>query len=148
MKKYTYEDYCEGIESLSNNIKSVKTPFYRIVGVSRGGLVLGVRLSHILDIPFTPIVWSNHGDRESVPWLAEELEQGRRILLVDDIIDTGNTINDIINDWRSVADFDDNDLSVACAILNTAQEFMPDFFHKTIDREKNKNFIDFWWESK
>lgn len=147
---YTYDDFEESVDHIYNNIMAVGNPFSRIVGVTRGGLFLAARLSYKLGIPMTAMSWSTRdtAERESVAWIPEDINSGQHILLIDDIIDSGQTIKEIIQDWEdSVPEpLDMNNLSIACCILNTDQSIMPDFWHKTIDRSIDKDWVNFWWE--
>lgn len=76
-------------------------PIDLIVGISRGGLIPGVMLSHKLDVPFTPLQWQTRDDTMerdflSLVQLGKLKETGpKNILFVDDICDTGKTINEI-----------------------------------------------------
>ena len=79
-----------------------------IVGVTRGGLLPALMISHYFDIPMHTL-----STGESNLWMAEDAfghnvhdemasSNGRkRILIVDDINDTGKTINSIMEDWKS-----------------------------------------------
>lgn len=79
-----------------------------IVGVNRGGLIPAVMISHYFDIPMHTL-----SKEESNLWMAEDAfghnihdemasSNGRkRILIVNDLNDTGKTINDIMEDWQS-----------------------------------------------
>lgn len=147
---YTYEDFEEGVQSIYNNLQALGTNFDRIVAVARGGLILGTRLSYLMDIPLTPIAWSTRDmlERESNCWIPEDINEGQKILLVDDIIDSGKTIETLLEDWDS-AIFEDlkrENITIACCYLNTAQDIMPDLWHKTIDRNTDDSWINFWWE--
>ena len=103
-----------------------------IVGLTRGGLVPAVMLSHYLDVPLHTLNVSlrDGTGRESNLWMAEDalgyiqeedrkanggwkhLESKRKnILIVDDINDQGTTINWIINDWQSSCLPNDNEWS-------------------------------------
>lgn len=147
--EYNFEDFNQGLESIFNNIKSLPTRFDRVVAISRGGLFLGARLSYKLDIPLTPIVWSfrQHAERESVPWLAEDINEGQRILLCDGMIDSGKTIETLLDDWEaSTGTLDRECISIATCWLNVAQDVMPDFWHKTINRDEDQRYVNFWWE--
>jgi hypoxanthine phosphoribosyltransferase len=147
---YTQEDFNEGVDHIYNNIMALGQPFDRVVGIARGGLFLAGRLSYKLDIPLTAVSWSLRDtlECEHNAWIPEDINEGQHILLVDDIIDGGQTIKALIADWEKVVPeaLDMNNLSVACCILNTDQDYMPDFWHKTIDRSKDKDWVDFWWE--
>lgn len=144
---YTKEDFDEGITSLVNNINAVGTTYDKIVGLVRGGLPLATRLSYILDIPLVPLTWSTRDfeDKEINETIPADMNAGQNILLVDDLIDTGETISQVI---ETFGDFPKESLSIACLYLNTDQDIMPDFFHKTISRKEDERWINFWWEDK
>lgn len=74
-----------------------------IVGIGRGGATPGVMLSHYFDIPFVSVAWSTRDgeDQESNCWLPEQAYNGKKILIVDDICDSGRTFNEICEDWDS-----------------------------------------------
>lgn len=73
-----------------------------IVGLARGGLIPGVMISHYFDIKFVPLMWStrDHTARVSDCKLAED-SLTKKILIVDDICDTGTTFEEIKKDWQS-----------------------------------------------
>ncbi|MBL7150706.1 phosphoribosyltransferase [Candidatus Microgenomates bacterium] len=71
--------------------------FDQIVAISRGGLIVGRILADFLDLPislFTIKAYKEIGKIKK-PEITEELNakiQGKKILLVDEIIDTGKTL--------------------------------------------------------
>jgi len=79
-----------------------------IVGLTRGGLQAAVMLSHYLDVPMHTLNVSLR-DSESGPesnlWMAEDAfgynKAPMNILIVDDINDSGATLNWIMKDWPS-----------------------------------------------
>lgn len=147
---YTFEDFEEGVEQHYNNLLALGTQFDRVVGIARGGLFLATRLSYKLGIPMTPVAWSHRdtAERESNCWIPEDINDGQNILLVDDIIDSGETISSLLEDWDSsiFEDLKRENITIACCYLNTAQDIMPDLWHKTIDRNTDDSWIKFWWE--
>ena len=60
-----------------------------IVGVSRGGLIPGVMISHKLNIPFKPV----HASTRDFPHWENYLPKSKdeKVLIVDDICDSGET---------------------------------------------------------
>lgn len=69
-----------------------------IVGPNRGGLQIGVMLSHYFDVPFVPLQWQTRdGDKTDHANLLAFVNDYREknILLIDDINDTGKTLNSI-----------------------------------------------------
>jgi uncharacterized protein len=66
----------------------------KIVGISRGGLIPGVIISHMLNVPFEPISWEPSCDHD------EEVQavcanNFSTTLFVDDICDSGITMTDV-----------------------------------------------------
>jgi hypoxanthine phosphoribosyltransferase len=84
-----------------------------IVGLTRGGLVPAVMLSHYLDVPMHSLGVSLRDNTgfgpESNCWMAEDAygyksldeQDPKNILIVDDINDSGATLNWIREDWQS-----------------------------------------------
>jgi len=116
-----------------------------IVGLTRGGLVPGVLLSHYLDIPFYAL-----NKDESNLWMADDALEGKKILVIDDINDTGGTILSLKNDWTNnqgdwTAIFGFN-VKFACCIDNENSEQFIDYMGHTINKLENPEWCVFPWE--
>lgn len=132
-----------------------------IVGITRGGLVPAVLMSHWLDVPLETLKVSlrDEGQTESNCWMAEDAFNGKKILIVDDINDSGATINWIIEDWKSSCFPDDLvwdnvwNQNVRYAVLfdNLASDAViaADYTGVEINKAENNAWIDFpfedWW---
>ena len=66
-----------------------------VVGLTRGGLVPANLISQYLDVPMECLKVSlrDGANPESNLWMSEDAFEGKRILIVDDINDSGATLN-------------------------------------------------------
>jgi hypoxanthine phosphoribosyltransferase len=117
-----------------------------IVGLSRGGLVPGVKLSHYLDIPFYAL-----NKDESNLWLAEDALEGTEMLIVDDINDTGKTITELKKDWSDSHNdwtkiFNNGNVKFAVLINNEASTTEVNYIGFTINKLENPEWCVFPWE--
>jgi hypoxanthine phosphoribosyltransferase len=143
---YSVENFKEDADSLVKQIINSGEFYDYIVGIVRGGTIPAVYLSHRLGIPMRTVSWSTfHGDqmRESALDIAEDIADGKKILLVDDILDSGRTMRELLEDWGC----DRSKVAMAVLVHNVRQETTPNFFGRTIDRETNTDWVDFWWEA-
>lgn len=148
-----------------------------IVGITRGGLVPAVMMSHYFDVRMETLKVSlrDGGETESNCWMAEDAfgyvpteERGesgtqvdparrKNILIVDDINDTGATINWIMQDWKSSClpnheAWDRvwcNNVRFAVLFDNLASKsnMCPTYFGETINKVEDDVWIDFPYES-
>ena len=138
-----------------------------IVGLTRGGLVPAAMLSHYLDVPMETLKVSlrdsDHGP-ESNLWMAEDAygyhtpedQDPAKILIVDDINDTGATLNWIRNDWQNSCIPDDTDrwsqiwgntTRFAVMVNNEASEFKDvDYVGMSINKLEEPIWCVFPWE--
>lgn len=136
-----------------------------VVGITRGGLLPAVMISHYFDVPCETLKVSlrDHGGEnptESNLWMAEDAYNGKNILIVDDINDTGATINWIINDWPSGRSPDvaakwqsiwNGNVKFATIFDNLASKanVSMDFVGQEINKAEKDVWIDFpfedWW---
>jgi len=101
----TYSQYENLISNICREIHhSGWTPDY-IVGLTRGGLIPAVFLSHWLDVKMNSLDISlrDGGDCVSNAGMAEDAFDGKNILIVDDINDTGATFNWLMRDWMNMS---------------------------------------------
>ena len=142
---YTFLDFRDDCNNLVHQIQSSNKKFDYIVGIVRGGSIPAVYLSHRLNLPMRNVSWSTFHPsqmKEHAYDIAEDVSEGKKILLVDDIVDSGKTMIQLLDDWGCKQ----SDLSIACLIYNVVQPIVPDFYARTIDRRVDSEWVDFWWE--
>jgi uncharacterized protein len=141
-----------------------------VVGLTRGGLVPANLISQYLGCRMETLKVSlrdSNSESESNLWMAEDafghdMEQPKNILIVDDINDTGATLNYIQEDWPSGC-FPDNprwkevwgsNVRVACLYDNESSRSKLDVTYSaiTINKANKDVWIVFpwedWWRSK
>ena len=128
-----------------------------IVGLTRGGLLPAVMISHYFDIPMQSLDISlrDGGNTVSNLGMAEDAYAGKKILIVDDINDQGSTVNWIKNDWPSGC-FPDNEKwqniwgdNVRFAVLthNQNSQFKdPDYYAWTVNKAEEDCWLVYPWE--
>ena len=151
-----------------------------VVGLTRGGLLPAVMISHYFDIPCETLTirLRNHTATESKLWMAEDAigyvpldvrkQHGgfhhiemlkKKILIVDDINDTGATLNWLMDDWKKscVPNSDEWDLvwnsnvrfAVVVDNLSSDCNVKMDYCGMEIDKSEEDVWIDFpyedWW---
>lgn len=150
--KYKRKDFDRDIDALVEKIKKSKIEFNYIVALSRGGLIPGVVLSHRLNLRLVTVDWSTRdgGDKESNCWIPEDICYGKKVLVVDDIIDSGEALKSLFSDWDSSVNFKLNyeNIFIAALIYNKDQSIVPTFYGTKISRKKTPEWFEFWWEAK
>lgn len=149
------EGYCNEIirQMVADNFKPEL-----IIGITRGGALPAVMLSQYLDVKMVGLdVSLRDSDEfygpESNCWAMEDASNGKRILIVDDINDTGATINWILKDW-SCRDWNiqsSENVRFAVVIDNESSkaEVTPHYSGETINKAVDDSWIVFpyenWW---
>lgn len=171
---YSYAQITEMVNSISFQMyKDAWRPDY-IVGLTRGGLIPAVIMSNALGIPMETLKVSlrdSDSESESNLWMAEDAfgyggsfegkpiideYKQKNILIVDDINDTGATLDWIINDWQTSclpnsphwADVWSNNVRFAVLIDNLSSNFsrQVDYSAKEINKAEDDAWIVFPWE--
>ncbi len=179
----TYDQLTHMVNKICRNILlSDWRPDY-IVGITRGGLIPAVMISQYLNVPMHALGVSlrDNDAAESNLWMAEDAlgpqskhrlldvegtdtannlsDQAstyKNILIVDDINDTGATLDWIVNDWQSGCFPNDpswdevwnNNVKFAVIVDNLASKcsVKMDYTGMEVNKAENNVWIDFPWE--
>lgn len=174
-KYYDYVHIHEMVNDISFQMyKDGWRPDY-IVGLTRGGLVPAVIMSNALDIPMHTLkvnLRDHVQGSESNLWMAEDAfgyidsdrqedsrwseNNKKNILIVDDINDTGATLDWIIQDWQSSCLPDDpnwltvwgNNVRIAVLVDNLSSNFSGkvNYSAKEINKAEEDMWIVYPWE--
>ena len=92
---YTWEEQIADTNLICEKIDADEFKPDVIVGISRGGLIPGVMISHKLNIPFKPV----HASTRDFPHWENYLPKPNdsKVLIVDDICDSGETFERLSN---------------------------------------------------
>lgn len=148
----------QGLREIVRSIDNSEIEFDYIVGISRGGLVPAVYLSHMLEKPLLTLDFSTRDDmlvsndyRKDLRIMAEDILKNKcKILIVEDIVDSGKTMNYIKSMLNTMTDGKFTSLHdhiKTCALLwNPKNEYREkvDFYHMIHDPVF---FIKFDWEA-
>jgi uncharacterized protein len=174
MKKiyYSWQDVENQTQEILRQLqRDAWRPDY-VVGLTRGGLVPANLISQYLEVPMETLKVSlrDNGENgcESNLWMAEDAfghrdfdpmtsDDGRkRILIVDDINDSGATLNWIMKDWQSSCFPKDkrwkeiwsNTVRVAVLVDNDASKSKLNVSYSAVDLNKADEdcWIVFPWE--
>jgi uncharacterized protein len=144
-----YETFFADVWTVAEKVQGdAWTPDF-VIGIGRGGLVPAVYISHQLNLPMLSI---DHSSK--VPGFADELlgkvaeksAAGTRLLFVDDINDSGGTI-DYIRQLLADNGCDDHNLRFAVVINNKNSKVSVEYWAQTIDRHEDKRWFVFPWEA-
>jgi len=134
---YTWSQVEGMTQDILRQIRDEK--FDAVVGLTRGGLTPAVLVSQYLDIPMHTLKVSlrDHQEKESLKVL--DKLSGQRVLVIDDINDTGATINYIKEHWIG-------NLTYAVLINNEASDADVDYSSININKMEDDVWIVFPWE--
>lgn len=117
-----------------------------IVGINRGGCIPAILLSHKLNVPHLPIDvrLRDHTklNKPDLSLLYELMRKDKKTLIVDDINDTGDTLQFI---WDVM---EDRDLIKYATIYNNEPSSFDkvDYSAYNINKDKNPAWLVFPWE--
>ncbi len=155
---YTNEDLEKGVQVLARLMTIDNWRPDLVVGVLRGGVIPAVYLSHWFDCPMMSIEWSTRDSAvgKDIDYrLVERLVSGQKVLLVDDICDSGLTLDEVVANMKKMAkeftvskeDKKPLNLKSACLHYNIGQDtFEPDYCHIEMNKHEDPRWVVYPWE--
>lgn len=130
------------LTNLCAQIIPIKDKFEWVVGIERGGLPISQWLSYALNKKHTSILISRYGDETHSSFIKSRFDTlpiGHPFLLVDDIVDSGGTIDYFKKIFQSTPYW--------VATLHWCEEnsphLKPDFY---VDKKHKSEWIVYPWE--
>lgn len=115
-----------------------------VLGLLRGGGVPGIVISHLLDVPFYGLNVSSVKDRNYKVVYDQYLRTNRKVLVIDDINDTGKTLLH----FQKANDRGDDNIRYATLIDNMGSSFHKiSYTAETIDKNEDDRWQVFPWEN-
>jgi hypoxanthine phosphoribosyltransferase len=137
----SYHDIEKGCALLATQIIREQEPDI-IVGLARGGLIPAVILSHILGVKMIPVSYSSKkGEGEykqyenTLPLIPE-----KKILIMDDIVDSGHTMKEVYEHYFAQA----HNVDMATLYWKEGSAIAPNYYWQSLKHDDP--WIVFSWE--
>ena len=169
---YSWQDIEAQCQSIVNSIAREQWRPDYVVGITRGGNIPATIISHMLDVrcEALKIALRDNAECESNCWMAEDAfgyvddpeyqarwdpDLRKKILVVDDINDTGETLKWLMRDWQSSClpqqDYAwdrvwDNTVKFATLVDNLGSDFKVSYTGTEVDKTKDSRWLVFPWE--
>ena len=139
-----YDDVVSMCDNLAHVVNGYAPDL--LVGLSRGGLVPAVHLSHRLGVPMRPIIWQTRdgGERHIDPYIVDAIKQKKTVVFVDDINDSGATFQEIAKFYIMDKGLDCDNVFFAALVEKISSGFV---CGATALKINDPRWIIFPWES-
>ena len=123
MYDVSWEEYIANIEELAGRLKNEEVDADSILAINRGGLLIGLIFSHQLNLPL-------HIFHLGKPF---DLHRHKKIILVDDISDTGKTFIKTLMQLEQENELDaEKGIYTVALHIKPETQFKPDLYHKVV----------------
>lgn len=148
-KNVSWEQIQNFCEILSKDIRKRKAEYDTLLAITRGGLAPAAILSHILEISDVRTIGVRSYDNTTQKEEIELIQQpnpymfvGKRVLVIDDIIQSGITMSLVFKFFKVIIEQDLAEFSSAVLIYKGPSPY-PDYFGTKVDPD---TWVDFPWE--
>ena len=132
----SWSDYHQSIERLAARVHESRWSFDGVVCIARGGLRVGDVIARIFKLPLAIIFTSSYvaegGTQRGDITISEHLAMvvptpGKRVLLVDDLVDSGVTL-DVVKRHITAQHLSVEEIRTAVLWYKACSKVKPDFF--------------------
>ncbi|MRI58637.1 MAG: nicotinate phosphoribosyltransferase [Epsilonproteobacteria bacterium] len=140
MRYYPYKEFVQDLKKLSHQIDY---DYDAIVAIGRGGMTMAHMLGELWDerrvYTLNSIAYEDTKKLDGVEiFNIPDLTEAKRVLVVDDIVDSGDTMEAVVKALKER--FKQLDIDVAALFYKPAAGFRPTYYlHET------REWIDFFW---
>jgi len=124
MIEISWNDYITAIVELAGIVKNKDFKPDYILTINRGGLVIGLIFSHQLHLPL--LVWDMER-RNDLPAI-----KNKKILVCDDISDTGKTFETVTKSLIENFEVRDRDISTVAMHMKPKTRYVPDIVYEEV----------------
>jgi hypoxanthine phosphoribosyltransferase len=144
-KTYTWKQFDNDIKNLVRRIKYANYQPATIVALARGGLCLGVKLSHALGAPLMIVSCKSYTEQKKQASMvllnsSYTVPLKSPVLLIDEVADSGRTLQVVKDHFESLG----VEIKIATLSYKRHSVVKPDWFMKQI---KNDTWMVYPWET-
>lgn len=146
---YTFDDYLCDTEAIAELIEESNFKPDVIVGILRGGIIPAVSFSHAFNKPLYSFAFSTRDnkivDERSFDKLMDIINNGNKVLFIDDINDSGQTFKQILIQLSNF-NVKAEQYKFASLVYNKNSDIQSDYYGMVIEKVGDSPWVVFWWE--
>lgn len=151
MKHFSWDQITHDSRAIAAHIQSTENPFDLIIALLRGGTIPATIISHVLNVPMIAIGIKTYDDKSKTGSVdAYQAAYGdifnlkarrsiQRVLVVDDLADTGDTFKYITNAYAHLFE----EIQTAALYIKTNTKHIPNFYQ---EEHAANEWLMFPWE--
>ena len=138
----SWSDYDELVSSIASQLGDWEPD--AIVGLTRGGLIPAVQFSHMFNVKlYTLNISLRDGKAPSAKFDWKQLDKYSRVLIIDDINDSGSTLREVHNQFYTRAYMNPK---FATLLSKRSSVMEVDYAGEHINKSREKDWVVFPWE--
>ena len=138
----SWSDYDELVSSIASQLGDWEPD--AIVGLTRGGLIPAVQFSHMFNVKlYTLNISLRDGKAPSAKFDWKQLEKYSRVLIIDDINDSGSTLREVHNQFYTRAYMNPK---FATLLSKRSSVMEVDYAGEHINKSRENDWVEFPWE--